>query len=293
MKLKKVAALLTCYNRKPDTIKCLQLLSQQQVNAEVDIQTYLVDDGSTDGTTEAVNHLFPHVKVLQGDGSLFWNGGMRTAFKTAMEGSYDYYLWLNDDTFLEPDVIQRLVDTSKSLSVQGFSPAIIAGATRDPKTGLTTYSGVRRQYWWWPLRFILAEPESEPVQCDTMSGNCVLIPNEVSERIGNLDSTFKHYLGDYDYGLRARSQGCTVWVMPGYIGTCGLSLPERQETNISLANSLSRLDQPKGLSIGDADLTSFQEWRVFSQRHGGWLWPLYWLAPYRRMLKLPWLNFNQ
>jgi hypothetical protein len=36
--------------------------------------------------------------VLGGDGSLFWNGGMRLAYADAMRSDFDYYLWLNGDT---------------------------------------------------------------------------------------------------------------------------------------------------------------------------------------------------
>ena len=100
--MKTIAVVMACYNRKDLTIKCLEHLHAQSVLLEkqASINGFLMDDGSTDGTTEAVRERFPSVEVLQGDGSLFWNGGMHAAFAEALKGDYDYYLWLNDDTFL-------------------------------------------------------------------------------------------------------------------------------------------------------------------------------------------------
>jgi GT2 family glycosyltransferase len=59
--------------------------------------------------------------------------------------------------------------------------------------------------------------------CDTMHGKCVLIPRSVVQIVGNLDPAFVHYIGDWDYGLRTRQEGCTVWIAPGYLGTCSLN----------------------------------------------------------------------
>ncbi len=54
MNLTKIAALLTCFNRKQKTLACLEALFNQELPADVDISTYLVDDASTDGTRDAV-----------------------------------------------------------------------------------------------------------------------------------------------------------------------------------------------------------------------------------------------
>ena len=76
-----------------------KLINQDKID-KIDLNVYLVDDGSTDGTSEAVKKNFPQVNIIKGDGTLFWNGGMRVAFSKAMESEHDYYLWLNDDTIL-------------------------------------------------------------------------------------------------------------------------------------------------------------------------------------------------
>ena len=97
MKICKVAVLLTCHNRKAKTIECLKSLFKaiQFSKADSSFSVYLVDDGSTDGTAEAVLSNFPEVNVINGSGNLFWAGGMRLAWNTALQSNPDYYLLLN------------------------------------------------------------------------------------------------------------------------------------------------------------------------------------------------------
>ena len=114
-----LAVLITCYNRRQSTLSCLEALYNQSVE-DVKLDVYLVDDGCTDGTGEAVRSRFPEVRVVAGDGNLYWCGGMRVAFSEAMKGDYDYYFWLNDDTVLLPGALQGLLETAHVKGAKGL-----------------------------------------------------------------------------------------------------------------------------------------------------------------------------
>lgn len=77
----KIAILMTVHNRKQKTLACIQKIFNN--STQDDIVCYLVDDGCTDGTKEAVAKLYPKVKVIKGDGYLFWNRGMFLAWEIA------------------------------------------------------------------------------------------------------------------------------------------------------------------------------------------------------------------
>ncbi|WP_341730518.1 glycosyltransferase family 2 protein [Microcoleus sp. EPA2] len=274
-----IATIITCHNRKQKTLASLAALFNQVLPADVLLVVYLVDDASTDGTPEAVQETYPQVKLLGGDGNLFWNGGMRQGLAEAMKHDYDYYLWLNDDTVLEPSAVNTMLATSRSLAEQGHRRAIAVGSTRDATTGALTYGGWLRTSWWHPLHFRLLEPIAEAQQCSTMNGNCVLIPREVVEVVGNLDPAFIHSMGDIDYGLRSVQQNCTVWVVPGYVGTCSTNPSEGncwEDPNMSLLDRWKQVMQPKGFSP--------KESKVLVERHTNILWPIYWLLPYLRLI---------
>ncbi|BAZ49227.1 putative glucosyltransferase [Nostoc sp. NIES-4103] len=269
-----VAVLMTCFNRRDTTIACLKQLYKHNVNFDV----YLVDDGSSDGTYEAVSTAFPDVKILKGNGSLFWAGGMRLAFAEAMQRGYEYYLWLNDDTFIESDTIERLLAIHKDLSEHNRSNSIVVGSTKDPNTGEPTYGGSVRSKRWYSNKFEFLEPSDVLQECDTMYGNCVLIPDSVARKVGNIDAAFIHSLGDLDYGLRARKLGCSIWVAPGYVGICSKNSIRNSwaDTDLPVLERLKKVVQVKAFPL--------KPWTVFCSRHSGVFWFIYWFLPYIRAI---------
>lgn len=271
----RIGALITCHNRRDKTLACIRSIFEQQIDPLFRVDVYVVDDGSTDGTSDAISLNYPVVKLIKGDGQLFWNGGMRVAFEEARQRSYDYYLWVNDDTLLVPRALQTLIDAHVSTSKQGYGMSIIAGSTCDPVTGSLTYGGWKEVGGANLLKLAMVTPEKNLIQCDTINGNCVLIPREVVQTIGNLDPAFTHSMGDIDYGFRAKKAGCTIWVASGYAGTCELNSGQGLWTDLAalpLWDRWEKLLGPKGLPP--------KEWFIFTRRYSGRMWPFYWINPY-------------
>ncbi len=267
----RVVALLTCHNRREQTLACLRGL-RSQASAAAGLDVVVLDAGSTDGTPEAIAEQFAEVILINGSEDLYWNGGMRLAFARALTEDYDHYLWVNDDTHLDDGALEVLLDTQHVLAKRGLQPAITVGSIRDPRTGELTYGGVSRPDPMRPLRFSLVAPGDEPQACETMNGNCVLVPREVVERIGNLDPAYTHGIGDYDYGLRAQQVGCGVWIAPGTVGTCPRNPAHAWRG--SPRQQIRGMRSPKGLPP--------KEWMTFARRWGGPAWPIYAASPYVR-----------
>ena len=206
----KLAVLLTCFNRKDKTLACLDTIYSQCEANELNVTVYLVDDGSTDGTRDAVTLRFPDVVVLSGDGNLFWNGGMRLAWKTALQEDYDYYVWINDDVDMFHDAFHIVFETlEKSTSVNGTT-AVIVGCFCEPNSGRHAYGGLAAKKTFWSLKTTNILPNGKMQQCDSFNGNLVLIPRSVVEAVGLLDGRYKHYFGDKDYGFNVYDRGSRV-----------------------------------------------------------------------------------
>jgi GT2 family glycosyltransferase len=288
----RIAVLMTCHNRKQTTLVSLAaLFNQQSHRHRFVLETLLVDDGCTDGTVEAVQQQYPAVRIIQGSGHLFWNGGMRTAIATALQSDYDYHLWLNDDTILHPQALETLLSTVEQLTTMGSSHSIVTGTTRDPLSQLLTSGGFRLKWPRFLMRFDLLQPLDVPLQCDTFSGNCVLIPRSVYRTLGNLHPNFTHFMGDLDYGLRAQRIGVSTWVAPNVLGTSPQHHGRGNEACalVSLGDVLKKLTHPKGLCWGDnlyQRLLPIGEWTFFLQEHVGCLWPIPWLLTYQKLLGL-------
>lgn len=269
-----IAILMTCHNRREKTLDCLRRLTHQAV----DFTVYLVDDGSFDNTTEAVQSAFPGVKVLPGDGSLFWVGGMRLAFTEAMKTGHDYYVWLNDDTMLYDHSIEKLVHTHQHLKEQGEAYSIVVGSVKDPISKQQTYGGRTKSRKFLSFKFVPVEPGQEPKRCDTFQGNIVLIPHGVAERVGNIDASFVHNFGDLDYGLRATQLGCSVWTAPGYLGECAQNSAKGSwvDKKLTMKQRLQKSTQVKNFPV--------KPWTTYVKRHAGIFWFLRWPLPYCRAI---------
>ncbi len=276
--MRRIAVVLTSFNRKEETLHCLAALRKQPLPTDVQLTVFLTDDASQDGTPEAVIVMFPEVVLLRGDGNLYWNGGMRRGFGEALKKDFDFYLWVNDDTCLVPDAIARLLATHEQLLAQIKHSPIVVGSIHDPNNGQLTYGGVVRASHLRRLRFSMIEPNSASQRCDTMNGNCVLISRETASVVGNISPDFTHAMGDFDYGLRARTAGFSTWVAPGYFGTCSLNPVKGtwEDSTRSLFYRWRQIRHVKGLPL--------KEWMTFARRHAGPFWPFFWISPYLRML---------
>lgn len=194
--MRQIAVLLTCFNRKEKTINCLNELFKLKSNLDV----YLVDDGSTDGTNEAVLKQFPQVNLIKGTGNLFWNKGMNLAWEHAAKNDYDYYLWLNDDVIIYENCFDELFSCAELTE----NKAIISGIIETSDKKDTLYGG-------YDSNKNLIKPNGELNSIRNMNGNVVIVPKKVYKVLGNLDVHYHHDLGDVDYGLRAQNKGIGVY----------------------------------------------------------------------------------
>ena len=121
-----IAVCMAAHNRRDRTLACLASLFAADMPAGGRLNVFLLDDGSTDGTGEAVAEAYPQVTLLRGDGACYWAGGMRRAYGAALDGPYTHFVWLNDDVELAPDALTGLLRQSDALRAR------TGGADADP-----------------------------------------------------------------------------------------------------------------------------------------------------------------
>lgn len=264
----RIAVLMTCFNRRELTLGCLETLRHQPFFREEDL--FLVDDGSSDGTGQAVLAAMPGAHVVRGDGSLFWNGGMRLAWDSAKASGiggtgkpFDFYLWLNDDVRLAPEVLGMLVSDADAVAPRG-APVIVAAALTEPGLETITYGAHVRPDAGKPLRLSMVAPKGSPVPVDTVSGNVVLVSAAAEALLGNMHPGFEHIYGDLDYGFRARKAGVPMALASRLGGTCGANPLDGS----SLDSGMGKLDRLRRRWAEDKKVHA-RDWRRFVALHGG------------------------
>ena len=192
------------FNRKAFTQSYLEALSKQ---TNSDFKTIIVDDGSSDGTSEMVESLFPEVILLKEQGDLWWAEATNIGVKHALRLGADYVMTLNDDTLPESDYIEKmqLWSNKKPLALLGAfavnaenNQAVFGGEILNWKTG--RFENVLDK---------LAENERKGLhQVNVFPGRGLLIPAKVFQDIGFYDSkNFPQTIADLDFTARVTNAG--------------------------------------------------------------------------------------
>jgi GT2 family glycosyltransferase len=215
----KIATLLTCHNRKEKTIQSLhKLFEAAKKSVEIENTVFLTDDGSSDGTKEEIALLFPDVKIIVGDGTLYWAGGMRKAWEEALKYDFDGFLLLNDDTLVFENVFKEIV-LADSYSYEKYSQGgIYVGSTKD-KNGNLSYGG--SNYVNKLLNTISSIiPNNEYQECHLGNANVTYVSTDVVKRVGILHKKYVHGIADYDYTYNAYLNKMPLFILKGYQGLC-------------------------------------------------------------------------
>lgn len=214
----KLHVIIASHNRRDLTVNAVTRAVASANLAGVEVTFTIYDDGSTDGTAQALRGLSLPITILMGTGSAYWARSMSIAESSAMRSAEDgdWIVWMNDDVVLDEGAFGRAVRFLRMHPDSVFVASFV-----DPENGSITYGGYQRYSKWHPLHCRLVQPsENTPIPIDTMNGNLVFVPVPVIRRIGGIDGDFAHAAADTDYGLRCGKSGVPLLLLPGSAGTC-------------------------------------------------------------------------
>lgn len=226
-----IAIIITCFNRKEKTTRCLESLFASEArynsthgNSTISLSIFLTDDACSDGTADAVRKICcgHELRIVQGDGHCYWAGGMRMAWGEALKEKdrWDFYLLVNDDTFVYEDCFTELFKAHCYCQNKYGKGGIYSGITCDVEDKKRiTYGGSV-----WRCRFFgidrLLTPTGTPQLCDKANSNIMLVDASVTNAIGMFYKDYKHGGADYDYSMQAVIKGFPVLVTSATCGIC-------------------------------------------------------------------------
>jgi GT2 family glycosyltransferase len=212
--LAKVGIVIPVHNRREITLQGLRSLARIDT-AGLDVRTFIVDDGSTDGTSDAIRSEFPEVELIAGDGTLHYAAGTNRGIEAAMAWGCDFVAAMNDDAVFHEQFLRRMINAAKATprSVIGGLLLLWDEPHRVFQVGQTwhTLSGG----WEIPGDLTAFTVGGVAFEVECLVGNCVLIPADAIRECGILDEKrFPYGWGDAQYMARLRKAGWNLLVEP-------------------------------------------------------------------------------
>ena len=187
----------------------------------LDVRVFIVDDGSTDGTSEAVGRDFPDVELITGDGTLHYAGGTNRGIEAALKWDPEYVITMNDDSIFHDQFLQRLVKTARA------NPGSIVGALLllwdQPHQVFQVGQVWRTLYGGWhiPRDLTAFNIPQTAFEVECIVGNCVLFPAKAIKECGLMDEErFKYGWGDAQYLMRMRKANWNLLIEPKALVWC-------------------------------------------------------------------------
>ncbi len=218
--LKKVALVTPVYNRRETTLQALRSLARIN-KAGLEVKIIVVDDGSTDNTSEAIRRDFPDVEIIRGDGTLHYAAGTNRGFAAALKYQPDYIVAMNDDAIFHQEFLQRLVACAEQNPRSVVGALLLLWDEPHKVFQVAPRWNTWRGGWDLPYDLTALTIEKTAFEVEGIVGNCVLYPRRAIEETGLMDEQkFPHGWGDIQYTTRMKKLGWRLLIEPRALVWC-------------------------------------------------------------------------
>ncbi len=215
MSIPKVFIIVLHYHSIEDTQECLKSLEKLDYD---NFEVVIVDNG----TEEKPKFQSPNFKLTQifNKENLGFAGGNNVGIRYALEHGAEYVLLLNNDTIIEPSFLKKLIKAGESNKKIGILGPIIY---QYPSTGSGQeihFAGGKVNWLYTKGTHIStistkrSDQASSINEADYITGACMLVKQEVIEKIGLMPEEYFLYLEDVDWCLKARREGFKCIIVP-------------------------------------------------------------------------------
>jgi GT2 family glycosyltransferase len=237
-----LAVILVSWNVRALILDALRTLTDDLIGSGLNVEVWVVDNASTDGTPDAIRAQFPHVKLIASEKNLGFAAGNNVALRalgfrdipTSAPDAPSAVFLLNCDTRVLPGAVRTLHDTLMARPDAGIVGAQLEysdgsfqdGAFAEP--GLTQLVIDLFPLGWLPERvfgrlygsrlngrYPRAWYEAgRPFPVGHTLGATMFMRREAIEQTGLFDEQFFMYCEEIDWSLRIREAGWQIYCQP-------------------------------------------------------------------------------
>lgn len=202
----KLLAIIVSYNFELWMERCLGSLKQ----SEHPIDVMVLDNNSADNTVRLIREKHPEVMLVENRANLGFGRANNIGMHYALEHNYDGVLLLNQDAWIDADVLGRLVEASTAHPDYGIlSPIHLTGNRSTVEHGFSCYSGVTD---------LSAQPDAGVVSVPFIDAAIWFMPIAALRKVGLFAPLFYHYGEDKDLCNRLRYHKLKIGFLPHAYG---------------------------------------------------------------------------
>jgi hypothetical protein len=248
----KVCVVIVNWNGKQDTIECLASLRKISYR---NFEIIVVDNGSVDGSAQAIRDKFSSILVLENGKNLGLAEGNNIGIRTALRRGAEWVLLLNNDVLVKKDFLAQLVK-----SAQAHEKIALAGPKimYYPEKKRIWSAGLQERFFAEPCSRGLGELDKRQFEkeefVDSIHG-VMLLNAKALQEIGLLYSDFFIMVEESEWGIRAKRRGWNVLFVPSSVVWHKVS------------RSVDKLEKPRAMSV----YYTVRNWMVALKRDYGLL----------------------
>ena len=212
MKLRSVNLFVLNWNGRDLTLDCLSSLEKITYP---NVKVYVIDNGSSDNSVTAIRNQFSDYEIIELPENYGFARGNNAGFELVKQKA-DYTIFLNNDTIVDPNFVEPLINAMESNStVKQSTPKIFYADNLD----YIWFGGGKVSLWaGWIRHLGIRQKDSMQFSFDRnvdyATGCCVCMRTVDFESIGMFDESFFMYGEDVDLSLRFRKQGGQILFVP-------------------------------------------------------------------------------
>jgi len=186
--------------------KCLTSLE----GSTIPLTPLIIDNSSIDGTVEFIKQNFPRNEIIENTKNYGFGKANNIGFKYAIDNMADFVLLLNQDVFIEPDTVEKLLDTQVFNPHFGIlSPVHLNGKGNRLDRNFSTCI---------PFKTLseieeFTQSGTKSIETNFVNAAVWLIPISMILSVGGFDPLFFHYGEDRDYCYRASFHGYKIGIV--------------------------------------------------------------------------------
>lgn len=207
----KVFVIIVTYKGKQWYDMCFQSLR----TSSIPVQTIVVDNASNDGSIEYIRTHFPEVHIIESRENLGFGRANNLGIRYALDQGCDYVFLLNQDAWIEPETLERLITIHQNHQEYGIVSPIHLNAEKDAiEKGLLKYLDDWSTTDSSLFNDLFFHRGKDIYESKYVNAAAWLLPRRTLETVGGFDPVFYHYGEDDNYMQRVHFHKMKIGVCP-------------------------------------------------------------------------------